>query len=223
MAGRIRIAFLAFIVGGSLPLAANAQGVIQLPTFQNFSMSTTVSVPDRGSVYAGGVGRSYRSSARRGLPLLPPSRRVSSAGTSASGVSVHAWIHDHEEMDRQVLNEWRRQRAHAPATRNAAALPATASLRGQTSGVVSNPSSHRLPRVSDVRRAVQAEKARKLAISRRYFDTAQRLEQKGKLSAARTVYRNALKNADEDLKVRVAEKLQSLELAIAALPSPKQR
>ena len=42
--------------------------VVQLPTFHYFTVNTTVSVPDRGSVYLGGVKRGAIRSSSRGIP-----------------------------------------------------------------------------------------------------------------------------------------------------------
>jgi len=69
---------------------------VQLPTYNVFGVSTTVSVPDRGSIYLGGVNRS-----RLG-------RR--SRATSAGGVSINATIIDHNAMDRALLAEADRRR-----------------------------------------------------------------------------------------------------------------
>ena len=44
--------------------------VVQLPTFQFFSVSTTVSVPDSGSSFLGGVKRAQYNGVSRGVPLV---------------------------------------------------------------------------------------------------------------------------------------------------------
>jgi hypothetical protein len=90
---------------------ANAQpvGVVQLPTFQFFSIQTTVSVPDSGGVSLGGVSRSSPYQSRRGLPLLGREPlfggRAIGRTSSASGMSVHAKIHDMQEMDEALLRQ----------------------------------------------------------------------------------------------------------------------
>ena len=124
---------------------------VQLPTFQNFSMSTTIVVPDRGRVYLGGVNRSYRSSSRRGAPLFPGSSRAYGGGSSTSGVSVSAHIHDLRELDQARLAEWERIKASRQRrTNNAVTLSKPAAPLQTTKN-------HRLPRVSDVRRRVAAQ------------------------------------------------------------------
>ena len=90
---------------------ANAQpvGVVQLPTFQFFSVQTTVSVPDSGGAYLGGVNRSSAYHSHRGFPLMGREPlfggRASARASSAGGMSVHAKIHDMQEMDEALLRQ----------------------------------------------------------------------------------------------------------------------
>ena len=145
---------LATIVGLTL-FVSNVHGqrftTVQLPTFRTFSMSTTIVVPDRGRVHAGGVNRSHRSSSRRGTPLLPSTSHAYGNGTSAGGVSVSAHIHDMQELDRARLAEW--DQIKATRRRNTSD---TVALSKPTA--VQTARNHRLPRVSDVRRQVEAER-----------------------------------------------------------------
>jgi hypothetical protein len=76
---------------------------VQLPTFSVFTVQTTVSVPDGGTAYLGGINRGAEGSATRGFGPLK-SRSFGSSRT-ASGVSVSATIIDHAEIDRALLAE----------------------------------------------------------------------------------------------------------------------
>ncbi len=80
----------------------NAQSVIQLPSFQQFSYSGSVLVPDRGSAYLGGVKRSASGQSQRGL------NRTAGRTISNSGASVTATIIDLQQIDRQILADGRR-------------------------------------------------------------------------------------------------------------------
>jgi hypothetical protein len=83
---------------------ARAQAVsVQLPRQSVFSVGTTVSVPDRGGVFLGGVSRAASSRSSYGIG---PLRSGSSVGfeRSFSGASAHVYIHDLDEMDRMLLN-----------------------------------------------------------------------------------------------------------------------
>ena len=91
-----------------------AQNVtVQLPTFQFFSVATTVVVPDRGSAYLGGVNRAAYGSNTNGVPglsLLPGVGRLfknRGIGSEVSSSSAHvsATIMDLDELDKAVLAE----------------------------------------------------------------------------------------------------------------------
>ncbi len=72
---------------------------VQLPTTRVFSLDTTVAVPDQGSAYLGGVGRSAASSSRRGP--LSTSRAYGQSSTQGSA-SVNAKVINLEELDREL-------------------------------------------------------------------------------------------------------------------------
>ena len=103
----------------SSALAQNAPaGAVQLPTFGYSTAPTTVSVPDRGGVYMGGIKRSSSGRIESGAPLLPFKNRSIGNQTSASSFSVHAFIHDFDAMDEAALS------AGAAAISNGAGGPA---------------------------------------------------------------------------------------------------
>jgi hypothetical protein len=54
-----------------LAVPAAAQNAVQLPTYSSFRTNTTISVPDRGSVYTGGINRAADGRNQFGTPLLP--------------------------------------------------------------------------------------------------------------------------------------------------------
>jgi hypothetical protein len=107
---------------GLMATSARAQAptTVQLPTFRFFTVQTTVSVPDRGSASLGGITRSSSSSTWRGVPGLRGSRSLAS-GRDAGGVSVHATIIDHAELDRAVLAAARRSSGAAKSATSAKA------------------------------------------------------------------------------------------------------
>ena len=93
------IAFLSgLIVAASSPVAsaqATARTEIVVPIQQVFAVRTSVTVPDRGTMYLGGVDRasSFRSEFRPGFSS------GSSESRSSAGASVRVWIHDFSELD----------------------------------------------------------------------------------------------------------------------------
>ena len=78
-----------------------AQQVIQQPVVATTAVNTTVSVPDRGSAFLGGV-----SSAQSGRAQYGPLRSGTNTGISrqATSISTHVYIHDLQAMDEAILN-----------------------------------------------------------------------------------------------------------------------
>lgn len=78
-----------------------AQQVIQQPMVATTGVSTTVSVPDRGSALLGGV-----SSAQSGRAQYGPLRSGTNTGISrqATSMTTHVYIHDLQAMDEALLN-----------------------------------------------------------------------------------------------------------------------
>jgi len=80
--------------------------IIQQPALQQFGVSTTVSIPDRGSAFLGGVSSSRTSTNQYG-----PFRSGSSIGSglSHSSVNTSVYIHDFQLMDKILLAEGKRR------------------------------------------------------------------------------------------------------------------
>lgn len=96
----LRWALLSLAISGLLEITA-AEGqlpsVVQLPSFQTFSYSGSVLVPDRGTVSLGGNRTSANFSSRS------PFRRSAFGGQTSQQASLSATIIDLDEMDRQIL------------------------------------------------------------------------------------------------------------------------
>lgn len=192
------------------PIATcNAQTVIQLPTVRNFGMSTTVSVPDRGRTYLGGIDRSYRNSTRRRLPLSPMSTRSLSHGTSSAGVSVSAFVHDFDAMDRAI----REQAARTTASTRSNSVRSNSTRRVASTHHAGD--EHQLPRVSDIRRQVTAIKADQYAKAATVIRAAVRLENAGKYAAARAKYRAAFANSRPEWQAKIRERVKMLDARLS--------
>jgi len=195
---------------------------VQLPTVKTFSMSTTVSVPDRGSVYAGGVDRSVRQSSQRGTPFLPRTNRNFGGSAASSEVWVSAHVHDLDELDHAVLNEWdqiktSRQKATSRQTATSTITPRGTTLRDSDE---SRALDHRQPKVSDVRRAVQRVRTADYQRAMHDYRLGRRLESKQNFAAARVVYKNALRRADDDLKIQIVIRLKAIK-SLRQVESPQ--
>jgi len=94
---------LFFLIASSASLLF-AQGAVQLPELQHFDASTTVMVPDGGSIHTGGITRSSSGSTSSGTPILPFRNRSYGSTNSTSSVQTSVQIIDLHEMDEAILN-----------------------------------------------------------------------------------------------------------------------
>ena len=92
-----------FFIIGVLLIGQSAFGqlAVQQPVVGTTSINTTVTVPDRGSTYLGGV-----SSAQSGRSQYGPLRSGTSTGFTrqSSSMSTSVYIHDLRAMDEAILN-----------------------------------------------------------------------------------------------------------------------
>lgn len=94
---------LAICISTFAASAARAQQIaVQQPVVERFSVGTTVSVSDRGSMLLGSVG-----SAASGRNVAGPFRSGYGIGREArhSAMTAHVYIHDFAAMDAALLNE----------------------------------------------------------------------------------------------------------------------
>src|SRR5262245_56452667 len=115
---RLFLLLTALAVGSASNLMAQVQvpqpqvpTTVQLPTFSVFTVQTTVSVPDSGGAFLGGLSRARDGSTTRGFGPLKNRGLASSRG--ASGMSIHARIIDNHELDEAVLAEAAAKRGNA--------------------------------------------------------------------------------------------------------------
>jgi hypothetical protein len=100
---------------GTIGFAATAHAqVVQLPTYHVTSVGTTVTVPDGGAAYLGGIYRLSEGSTTRGVPLVPFKNRAIGRSVGASTMSVTATVIDLAEMDEALLPEAAAKRAASP-------------------------------------------------------------------------------------------------------------
>ncbi|MEM6470456.1 MAG: hypothetical protein AAF802_12945 [Planctomycetota bacterium] len=86
-----------FTVAAVLESNADAQTVVQLPSFRSFSYSGSVLVPDRGATSLGSIRRSaFSQTGRNGLG------HGFGGGQSVGGATAHVTIIDHAAIDAQI-------------------------------------------------------------------------------------------------------------------------
>ncbi len=207
--------FLAGIFTAILPLLArqaNAQ-VVQLPTFQFFGMSTTVSVPDRGGAYLGGASSSSIGGFERGLPGLgrtaAPIRNGAIGGRAqSSGVTISASIHDFEAMDQQLLG--RGNAKAVPRARRFGQARTAPDIAGRSSVVELR------------RRQSAANVTDRMALENdafHDFERAKALVAEGKPGVAKVYLQRAAKRASPQLKPQIETARRAL---FASTPSAQR-
>lgn len=171
----------------ALPSSAQAQ-TVQLPTFQQFGVSTTVVVPDRGATSLGGVGRAAQGSNQFGFPGVP-GNRSSAAAASASRSSVSVQIHDFEAMDRALLDQAAAMRTSTNSP--IASHPRSARLPGRTAEAFSS--------LKEIRRARQKSPPAE-SNSAELMARADAARAAGNLGSARVLYQMAARRASGPLR-----------------------
>ena len=209
---------LAMILAGSA--VAQRQGsAVQLPTFSMFGLGTTVSVPDRGSVYLGGINRAATGRNEFGVPLLPLRPFKNSAigmQRGASQMHVTATIHDFEAMDEYLLGQpttFRSLSSQQQPRSAVAALGRTLQPRVPGAGSSWTPA-----RPSDDQPTMSVAEARARRVRKQevrdeeaeeFFARGQKAESEGKANVARIYYQMAARRATGELQQQVLAKLDA--------------
>lgn len=204
------------------PSFASAQAV-QLPTFRFSTVQTTVSVPDRGAMHLGGVGRASTASHSRGVPLLGKAPGVGrnrgiARSTSGSSISVHATIIDHAELDRQVLAEAaRRRRAGGSRMVNRSGQRRAEFLSrnvGRSAAGLSTPESRSIvektPGIEELRRRSEAAQTKRELQAVAFYHKGRAALANEKRGAARVYFNMAARRASGELKLEVEDALADL-------------
>ncbi|MEX0642734.1 MAG: hypothetical protein WD468_08545 [Pirellulales bacterium] len=182
--------------------SATAQ-VVQLPTFEFFGVSTTVLVPDRGGLNAAGVGRSRRSSARRGFPVGPAAGDLF-ASRGAGGVGVTATVHDLDAMDRALLGNGPR----APLAKANQQRPHAKVLAER--GPASSSAERGAESLASIRAARSIAGGTASAEARKFFQQAEEARNEGGAALARMYYQMAARRATGELSGKIAARLATL-------------
>lgn len=208
MAQHLRILGLVALVG-LFALPASGQ-TVQLPSYQWFSVNTSVMAPDRGGAYLGGVKRSALGAKQFGRGPLFGNRALGGSSGSSS-TSVHVTVIDHEELDRAVLAEARRRRGDIPS---GAFAPGVTRLSNQLSDSAasnaSQPQEQGLLSVAEIRRLNAQRKKASQDEARRLAAQGWEAEQQGSTGAAKIFYQMAYRRADTELKQQIAPRLKRL-------------
>lgn len=198
---------------------AAGQNAVQLPTYSSFRTNTTVSVPDRGSVYTGGINRASDGRNEFGTPLLPFRNRSIGSERSASSVWTSVYIHDLQAMDEALLSQARASGYSSQRTRSGSspALAAGAgvlpwqSQRAITRGAEpgSQPVKDPLSKsIAELRAERAGEQEARLAEAERLFERGKNAQSAGKLNVARIYYQQASRRAQGPLQEQILAQLR---------------
>jgi hypothetical protein len=203
---------------------ATAQ-TLQLPTFSFATVSTTVSVPDQGSVFLGGIDRASDGRSEFGVPgITLPGFQSRGIGQDRSSTKmfVTATIHDFDAMDQALLNTPSLDVAtnssprHLPsllpdapagfagraAERNAANLAGNWQAAPEKPGPVSDLAIEQASRA--------ARQASRAGEADAFFARGQQAEADGKPNVAKIYYQMALRRASGELKQQAQARLDVL-------------
>lgn len=158
---------------------------VQLPTFRFFTVQTTVSVPDSGGAYLGGIKRARDGSVNRGFG--PLRNRGVGMERGAAGMHVKATIIDNQELDEAVLAAAAAKRGgFDPAAAKAHALTRNVGRSGI--GAQSQQSEPAFESVAAIRARNAAAAAARQSEAEQYFVKAEEAESAGKPAVARIYY-----------------------------------
>jgi len=204
--------------------------VIQLPTFQFFSVSTTVSVPDGGAAYLGGVNRAQYGSTSRGVPGL---RKLPGAGRlfanrgigsslSSSGASVTATIIDHAEMDALLLAEaaGRRTGGEALSETDRKALVLSSHIGRRDTPTLRLGGEAPRESVAAIRLRNDVAARAHVAEMHDYWQRGQYAESLGRWGAARVSYDVIARRGSGELRDRAISRLKTLRGNTAQVTAP---
>jgi len=176
---RLRIGAVLLVMSSS---STWAQQAVQLPVVGNTSVSTSVSVPDRGRIYLGGA-----SSAQSGRSQYGPFRSGPSSGLTRTATSMSATvsIHDLHAMDEELLNS-------APSSTPSAA----SDVRGTAGSIAARLAAR------ETAKQVEVEPVDKAA---QFEQLAKKAEEAGKASVAKMHWQMAARHGSRSAQTRLAE------------------
>jgi hypothetical protein len=198
------------IFAGALPGAAQPPATtVQLPTFSLFTVNTTVSVPDGGGVFLGGVNRAASGRIERGMPGVPFRNRGIGSARSASGMHVTATIIDHKEMDEAILAEAAARRGGAPLVVDKPVTIAGDVIAGGRGPGRASASAGDLS-VAEIRRQQAAVSDTQSVEGLAYLAKAEQAARKGKPGLAKVYFRMAASRLKGDAAQQARQRTASL-------------
>jgi hypothetical protein len=218
--------------GASVAHAQNT--TVQLPTFNFTTVQTTVSVPDSGTGYLGGIMRGAEGSNARGVPLLSNvpglnrlfrNQAIGREFSNSNFTVVPRIIIQEEEEFRQTgvspetLAIYESQRMQAagvdPQIAGKADFLSRNLARHEPPRAI-NPPKSSLPSADEIRRRQALAQQQEAAEAVEFFAKGEQAVAEGKPGVAKIYYQMAARRATGSLHVQVTERLASLASAKSA-------
>lgn len=201
---RRNVARLVLIAAALLAVnSARAQQVtVQQPVVETFGVQTSVLVPDRGTIFLGGVSRAAEARSTFG-PY--PFRAGSSVGRElhSSGASATVWIHDLAAMDEYLLGL---DTGRAPHDLHPAITPRGALMRVDDQRTIHHP-----PQAAHVPAARRADPVLPAGLrdaasaAEGFYQLGVKAEARGDAAVARVHYQMAAGRGSEAARRRLAQ------------------
>jgi hypothetical protein len=222
---RVQYALLPMALVGMIAGTAFAQQggqAVQLPTFSMFTVNTTVSVPDQGCTYLGGIKRAAEGRNEFGVPMLgklPFAGRLFKnvgIGRDVSAGNMHVTariiIPEEEEAKLGILPSTG-SLSNITMPRGQAAMLARQVLprdphRGSSWTVEPKPQPTMSLAEAQSQRAAQKET--RVDEATKFFARGQKAEAEGKANVAKIYYQMAARRATGPLKDQVLAKLDAI-------------
>lgn len=213
------------------PVFAQQNTTVQLPTFNFTTVQTTVSVPDSGSGYLGGIMRGAEGSSSRGVPLLsgiPGLNRLfrnqaigREMSNSSFSVVPRIIIQEEEEFRQTGVSPETLALFEAQRNRELGIDPQVAgkadfiarNLARHSPQIASRETKSTLPSVEEIARRHEREQQQALAEADEFFAKGQRAEAEGKAGVAKIYYQMAARRATGEMQQEIAARLATLSTA----------
>jgi hypothetical protein len=205
---------VAVAVGTPVFGQAQPATTVQLPTFRFFTVQTSVSVPDGGGAYLGGMKTARDSSLTRGFG--PFRNRGIGSDRGAGGMSVHARIIDLKEMDDAILAEAAAGRPGAAAFDPDAARAELLSRHvGKTFASTTDTAAVWSEPLAESVAAIRAQNATaaeaRAAEAAQYFAKAKAAEDEGKPVVAKYYYQMVARRDQGQLQQQALERIAAID------------
>jgi hypothetical protein len=223
-------AWLCGVVVAGAAVHAMGQGqAVQLPTYSFTTTSTTVSVPDRGSAYLGGISRAETGRTELGTPILGKlpvaGRMFKNVGIGqtrgASSMHVTATIHDFDAMEEALLGGSPSSLSSSSPARGLGDTPAAlagrtlqprnpAALAGSWAPRKADDSAVAGLTLADEQARRVAQQQTRVNEAEAFFERGRQAETDGKPAVARIYYQMVARRAAGDLKQQALARLEAI-------------